>query len=149
MPQRGFHPRLCLGWLDELVAHHANSRRPLLSTACDTARWNKPVIQGRENSRPFYFISIIHTYDIFQLHFVQTRTAPDQQYKQCCQINNYIYISKTTYPRKFIRSTARRFPKRAIVVIQQYKNMAINPLDSSHKRPHAPDSFTTAPQHKS
>ena len=55
MPQRGFNPRLCLGWLDELVASHAGSRRPLLSTACDTARCNQPVIEGRDNSRPFLF----------------------------------------------------------------------------------------------
>ena len=54
MPQRGFNPRLCLGWLDELVASHAGSRRPLLSTACDTARCNQPVIEGRDKSRPFF-----------------------------------------------------------------------------------------------
>ena len=53
MPQRGFNPRCCLGWLDELVASHAGSRRPLLRTACDTARCNQPVIEGRDNSRPF------------------------------------------------------------------------------------------------
>ena len=54
MPQRGFNPRCCLGWLDELVASHAGSRRPLLSTACDTARCNQPVIEGRDKSRPFF-----------------------------------------------------------------------------------------------
>lgn len=32
---------VCLGWLDELVASHAGSR-PLLSTACDTARADQP-----------------------------------------------------------------------------------------------------------
>lgn len=57
MPQRGFNPRLCLGWLDELVASHAGSCRPLLSTACDTARCNQPVIEGRDNSRPFLILS--------------------------------------------------------------------------------------------
>jgi|GEM_PF-6461185 hypothetical protein len=46
---------ICLGWLDELVASHAGSRRPLLSTACDTARCNQPVIEGRDKSRPFLF----------------------------------------------------------------------------------------------
>ena len=57
MPQRGFNPRCCLGWLDELVASHAGSCRPLLSTACDTARCNQPVIEGRDNSRPFLILS--------------------------------------------------------------------------------------------
>ena len=142
MPQRGFHPRLCLGWLDELVAHHANSRQPLLSTACDTARWNKPVIQGRENSRPFYFISIIHMTSFNYISCKQARG--NQQYKQFFQINKDTYISKTTYSRKFIRSIARRFAKRTIVALQQYKNMATNPLDSCRKRLHASDSFTTA-----